>query len=224
MGLDSDLCEILRQAIQDYDFPHVTYDFRKACEITHVSMRDVENEIRNGLLADEPESIKDGLSNVLYWGYARTGYRWVRVNRFRENVTESQLQHAGRAFQHIEEPGVQQIVRLNLPEFSGLSFISKIRMFLDPAKYVVLDRQLLKLRDQEHRNIFHDIASAAKETRIRVSETNARVYERWSRLCRQIAMEYFGEADIRAVEVERGIFYLVQMKQARVAAEILLNT
>jgi hypothetical protein len=222
MGLDSDLREILRQAIQDYDFPCVTFDFRNAREVIHASMRDVESEIQNGLLTNEAESVKDSLSNVLYWGYARTGYRWVRVNRFRANVTEPQLLHAGRLFRHIEEPGVQQIARLELPEFSGLSFVSKTRMFLDPTKYVVLDRQLLKLREQERRNIFHDVAIAAKETRIRVSETNAKVYERWSNLCRRIAAEYFGDAGIRAVEIERGIFYLVQTKQTRVASEILL--
>lgn len=222
MSLSFDLREMLRQAIRDYDFPCVTFDFRNAREITYTSMRDVENEIQRGLLTNDAESIKDGLSNVLYWGYARTGYRWVRVNRFRDNVTEAQLLHAGRLFRNIGDPGVQQIARLGLPEFSGLSFVSKTRMFLDPTKYVVLDRQLLKLREQERGNIFHDVTIAAKETRIRVSETNAKAYERWSNLCRQIAAKYFDGVGIRAVEIERGIFYLVQTKQARVAAEILL--
>jgi hypothetical protein len=96
-------------------------------------------------------------------------------------------------------------------------------MFLDPTKYVVLDRQLLKLREQDLRTIFSEVVMGPKETSIRVSNTNTRVYERWSKQCRMVATEHFNGEGMRAVEVERGIFHLVQTQQAHIAAEILSN-
>ena len=223
MALSDDLLKILHQAIHDYDFPCVTFDFKNQHEIKHDSMKGVEAEIRSQLLVDEPEMVRDGFSNVLYWGYARTGYRSTRVKRFRETATIVQLHRARRTLQQLEGPGVRRIAQLKLPEFSGLSFVSKVRMFLDPANYVVLDRQLLQLRKHKHTNIFHEVAIGSREKRIRINEVNEAVYERWSSSCRQVAAQYFSDRDVRAVDVERGIFYLVQTGRAHYAVEILAN-
>lgn len=223
MPLDETLLRILSKAIQHYDFPSVTYDFSSHREETHNSMREVEAEIRASLLANDLESVRNGLANVIYWGYARIGYRDDRVRRFLTDVTERQLREASTLFQHIRGPGVAQITRLCLPEFSGLSFVSKVRMFLDPVNYVILDRKLLKLREQGHHTLFHEVVVTENSTSIRVTEHNEMIYERWSQQCGEIAKRYFGESDVRAVDIERAIFHLIDNGRAQIAAEILAN-
>lgn len=219
MALDDPLIRVLEQAIQDYDFPCVTFDFASQRELENPTMREVETEIRSQLLAESIEAVKDGLSNVLYWGYARTGYGPTRVKRFRDNVWDAELARAGEVFREMSGPGVRQIARLHLPEFSGLSFTSKVRMFLDPINYVVLDLKLANLEVDSHTHILHQIH--AYSSTIRVTKHNEAVYEQWSQLCRRIAIEYFSYAALRAVDVERGIFHLVQAGSGREAAKIL---
>ena len=85
-----------------------------------------------GLTSSDPEGLKNGLSNVLYWGYAQMGIRDIRVQRFRSNVNVSELNRACDLFQRSTLPSVLEIKKLRLPEFSGLSFVSKIRTFLGP--------------------------------------------------------------------------------------------
>lgn len=223
MALSDSLGATLLQAIQDYDFPFVTYDFEAQHEIRHPSMREVEATIRDQLLSRNLEAVKNGLSNVLYWGYARTGYRSTRVNNFRQKVSESQLRETNQFFQNIEGPGVYKIAHIHMPEFGGLAFVSKTRMFLDPSRYVVLDWQLLKLREQQRPNIFHEVKIGSSENMIRVTRYNEGIYDKWSSLCRRIAAQSFTDADIRAVDIERGVFHLVQTKRANHAAEILEN-
>jgi len=222
MALSDDLRTVLLQAIEDYDFPFVTYDFIENKEIQHQSMRDVEARISEQLLAEKPESIRDGFSNVLYWGYARTGYRWNRITDFRTKATVDKLSRAGKTLRELHRSGVREIAKLQLPQFSGLSFVSKVRMFLDPTNYVVLDIQLLKLRDQERPNIFHEVTHKEK-TSIRITQKNQAVYEQWCSICRRIAAKEFGEIGIRAVDVERGVFHLTQTGRMLLAAQIVAD-
>ena len=223
MPLDEGLLKYLTTAIGDYDFPCVTYDFDSHREKTHNSMRGVEADIREDLLADNLTALRNGLANVLYWGYARMGFRDYRVRRFRAKVTESQLRKAKTLFQHLEGPGICQIARLRLPELSGVSFISKVRMFIDPVNYVILDRKLLRLRKQKQHTLFHEITAAQNSTSIRATRHNEAVYERWSRQCSRIATDYFGKSNMRAIDIERAIFGLVDKGQDQIAAAILAN-
>lgn len=90
--------------------------------------------------------VKNGLSNVLYWGFARMKkIRDFRFNRFREKVTRDNLCAATELFHTSGAPSLIKIKDLGLPEFSGMSFVSKIRMFLDPKKSATLDRQIMKI-------------------------------------------------------------------------------
>ena len=221
--LDTRLRDALAAAIDAYDFPCVTYDFLVSIEREHCSMHSVEEEIRNCLLSDDIEIVKNGLSNVLYWGYSRIGYRNFRVNKFQEKVTNGQLLEAQRLFARLEGPGVVQIKKLCLPQFSGLSFISKVRMFLDPSNYVALDLKLMRLLEEIQQMIFHDITLRLRTnaTTIPVTGTAERFYERWCDLCRRIARENFDRTDVRAVDIERAIFYLVGTDQLELATEIL---
>ena len=82
----------LRQAAAEYSFPAKTYDFTEETESEHREMSSVERLIRAQLTSEDRSQVKDGLSNVLYWGYARRrGIRTHRVRRFREEVTADQL-------------------------------------------------------------------------------------------------------------------------------------
>ena len=108
-------------------------------------MLEIEAIIRSQLVSGDVTSVRDGLSNVLYWGYARTGYRGRRVQSFRQGVDEQGLNDASKLFRTIRGPAIKDIKKLKLPQFAGLSFVSKVRMFLEPADYVVLDLQLLKM-------------------------------------------------------------------------------
>jgi len=220
MALSDELRDALRQAIRDYDFPFVTYDFVENREIRHQAMREVEERIRGQLLADEIERIRDGFSNILYWGYARIGYRWNRVTDFRERATASKLLSARTILRGLKQIGVRDIAKLRLPQFSGLSFVSKVRMFIDPANFVVLDTQLLKLKYQEQRTIFDAIAHSKGQT-IRITKNNEAGYELWCKLCRQIATTEFSNSGIRAADVERGVFHLIRVGRMQSAVQLV---
>ena len=81
-----------------------------------------------------------------------------------------------------EGVGVRNIAGLKLPQFSGFSFVSKVRMFLDPNNFVVMDIQIMKLREAGLPTILYKVVHNDKET-IRVTETNESAYEQWCGLC-----------------------------------------
>jgi hypothetical protein len=183
-------------------------------------MIQVEKLIRDDLLSRELEHVKNGLSNVLYWGYAQIGYRDRRVTIFRDQVTKRQLYDAARLFPDIIGDGLEEIKKLGLPQFSGMSFISKVRMFLDPIRYVILDKQILEMNKTSFVTLLKSISFGPKETQIRISQNNCRVYQSWCEKCVTISDNYF-KGKYRAVDVERGFFTLIQKGQANTAAEIL---
>jgi len=102
-----------------------------------------------------------------------------------------------------------------------MPFVSKIRMFLDPCRYVILDNKLLKIRTSATSTLFHDIKKGAKERTIRITQHNEACYDRWWGFCRRIASDNFASEDYRAVEVERGVWQLVSDEHMDSAAEIL---
>lgn len=211
----------LENAICNYCYPMVTYDFDNKREIGHQTMRSVENTILGCLTSNRPNDVKNGLSNVLYWGYRRTGYYWTRVDRFRNKVTSQQLQSAIQVFQNLEGTGLRTIKQLGLPEFSNLSFLSKLRMFLNPQDFVTLDRKLMKLAQLSPRTLFAHINE--RGTYIPVTDSNERYYQDWCNLCRKLAETYFGGKNILAVDIERGIFQLVENGQLAIGAGVITN-
>jgi hypothetical protein len=220
MGLTKDELEALEYAIKGYDFPCVYYDFLNGHPVQHTNMLPVEKFIRSDLISRNPELVKNGLSNVLYWGFAEVGYRDRRVKDFRDNVTQEQLNNAGVLFDEINEDCLTEIKKIVLPQFGFMSFITKVRMFLDPINYVVLDRQILKMRKEPYRTLLDDIRLGHKETAIRISRSNIDVYIRWCKKCGEISLSYFNNK-YRAVDIERGFFYLIQNHRGNLAARIL---
>ncbi len=217
--LQDDISE-LKNAIDSYDFPCVCYDFLNNRRIVHNNMLPVEEFIKSDFISADPELVKNGLSNVLYWGYNNIGYRDTRVNRFRNEVTEEKLLIAAQLFSNILGNCLRKIKEIQLPEFSGMSFITKVRMFLNPVDYVILDKQILTIRDTQYPTLLNDINLGNNATQIGITINNVEVYVRWCDKCREISQLYYND-EYRAVDIERGFFTLVQRGNVDLAAEIL---
>ena len=117
------------------------------------------------------------------------------------------------------------IKKLKLRQFSQISFVSKILMFLDPTRYPVLD---LKLANAFAKLSFLPLQNLTfTEGGIPITERNATAYDTWACWCREIAT-VVNEAPVspcrgvRAVDVERAIFTLTN-SQATDKARVLLD-
>ena len=217
------------EAIRDYDFPAVTYDFTEEKELHHDSMLAVEQYIGALLRSKDLSAVKDGLSNVLYWGYAQQpGRRDFKVSDFRKTIPDperypkldqfAQLIRSGR-------PDLVNIKKRQLCQFSQISFVSKILMVLDPTRYPVLD---LKIANAFAKSSFLPLQNLTfAKGGIRITERNATAYDTWACWCRDIAT-VVNEAPVspcrgvRAVDVERALFTLAD-SQATDKARVLLD-
>jgi hypothetical protein len=211
--------DLLWNAIERYRFPSDYFDFVRNTPERLENTRAVEVRIWRGLTSADPEELKNGLSNVLYWGYAQMGIRDTRVQRFRSKVNISEINRAYVLFQRSTPPSVLEIKKLGLPEFSGLSFVSKIRTFLDPDKSAVLDNQIMKIHHSCPTTLLANL-QIGWSTQIPITKHNSEVYETWCRTMVKISVGYF-DARFRAVDVERGFFQLIQDGSVTAAAQIL---
>lgn len=103
-----------------------------------------------------------------------------------------------------------------MPQFSGVSFISKILMFLDPSTYCVLDRQLARLTGPGQKAL-HRLKCSGNQ--IGVTAHNEALYDAWREECRGISLKYF-DGRYRVADVERGFFQLIQAGQLGFANEL----
>jgi len=196
----------LREAITGYTFPAVYCDFNNGHnKIKAQNMTKVEAVIAGQLRSQKTIDTKHGLANILYWGYAKIGFGGIRVDRFLRRVSDKQI----RAFQDLVSknnmPTMMEIKRTKMPEYSGVSFISKILMFLNPNTYCVLDKQI-KLRNPACTKILNGLVF---KTQIRVTVENENVYNGWREECSEISQKYF-QGRYRVVDIERGFFNLIQ--------------
>jgi len=220
MPLSPSQKEILRRAIRDYSFPPELYDFILDRPDPQPDTRAVEAKIKADLICGDPKRVKNGLSNVLYWGFARMAIRDTRVGVFRNNVTDDGLDRAAKLFCTSISPPLTAIGKLELPQFSGVSFVSKIRMFLNPETSATLDRQIMKIHRARRATVLAKVR--VYPTQIPVNSQNAEAYELWCRRMVEISTSYFG-GNFRAADVERGFFQLVQNDEVSLAGEILEN-
>jgi hypothetical protein len=218
MSLSQYQKEHLLQAIEAYAFPAEYFDFIMDRPEQQQDTRAVEAKIKADLICGNTGRVKNGLSNVLYWGFSQMGFRWRRVSLFRANVTTSKLEAATQLFHTSLSPPLTEIGRLMLPQFSGVSFVSKIRMFLDPEKSATLDLQIMKIRTSRPDTVLANVC--VYETRIPITAHNAKAYELWCRKMREISTKYFA-GRFRAADVERGFFQLIQDDEVSLAGEIL---
>ena len=102
-----------------------------------------------------------------------------------------------------------EIKRIHIPQYSGISFVSKVLMFLDPMEYCVLDKQIASLRTQNVPKALSQLVFGTNETQIRISAHNEAVYDGWRKECLAVGTDYYNN-EYRAVDIERGFFQLIQ--------------
>jgi hypothetical protein len=170
--------------------------------------------------AFSPSKVCDGLANVLLWGYQTMGYGLIRVEDFLKRVTADHMGSAIELFDDLAKGDRDGLLAIKqLPQFSMVPFASKLRMFLDPAAYVVLDNQLARLSEKS--TFFGSgLRKSPRETSIRITHENASFYSRWCGLCR-FASARMGDERTPAVEAERAVFHLVRQGRIEEAAGIV---
>lgn len=231
---------LLCETIEDYKYPAVTYDFVKNKEICHGSMYGVEKYIGDLLRSQNTQEIEDGLANVLYWGYAKNNTRDSKICKFRKaNVLNNELSKFMKLIKNLITStnnngtisGGKFLLTIaknkKIPQF-GISFTSKVLMFIDPIYYPVLDTKIAKryarkssFRPLEDLKIYNNIITKTKK--------NEPVYNYWACWCREIAIMINASPQstcnhFRAVDVERALFTLANSNKisASLAAESLL--
>ena len=215
---------LLREMVESYDYPTVVYDFQTGNETRLADMAAVEEHIGVLLRSPDPGGVRDGLSNVLYWGYTRQpGRRDARVRDFRGDVPTGDPRLARFAdfvcsleppLSTAAGPALLHIKRLTLRQFGQMSFVTKILMFLDP-RFPVLD---MKVARAFANGSFAPLANLRFDRGgIRLTGNNVRAYECWARWCGEIAGLANDESPaprrgLRAVDVERALFTLADQR------------
>ena len=231
--------EVLCEAVEEYDYPAIIYDFDSRKEINYCEsdpehesethrehMFEMEEKIRSQLLCKDIEVVKDGLSSVLYWGNAKDSRQGYRVSEFCKGVTTYQLNRFKCVADSLTGTGLARIrgrvnnKKDNMPQFTQTSLVSKVRMFLDPNKYPVLDMNLAEefsqldcfppLEGLTFRKKKDFPKKNKHETQIRITKHNEEVYAKWALWCGGIARLVNCELSsvLRAVDVERAIYQL----------------
>jgi hypothetical protein len=204
----------LVEAIRAYQYPAVTYDFAAGRECAFGSMIDLEQFLNTLLFSVDPRHLKDGLSGIIFWGFYRVGFRDRRVNVFRSEVSDAQLLRAREVFSALEGTGLVSLKRIELPQFSNMAFLTKLRMFLDPEHFCVLDRKIASLSPLA-------VQLKRQKTSIPVNAHNELVYKWWIDRCSSLASRL--PHGTRPVDVERGLFQLIDSGRLAHAEELLNN-
>ena len=229
-----DYAKKLCKAVEAYEYPAVTYDFQIGREVPHSNMSEVDRVIHSQLCSPHLSEVKDGLSNVVYWGMYRMGFRDTRVREFRK-VTLHQLSCFSAVARDPRGADLVRIKKIGMPQFkTGMSLVSKIRAFLDPGCYPVLDKSIAEEFSQS--NSFPPLSNLTfrkksewgkqASTYISITNGNEQVYEEWACWCRDTAKAlnsytYSPRKNLRAVDVERSIFHLADNNKTPEAWRLL---
>ena len=129
-----DYAALLCRAVGSYEFPAVTCGFEQdGIEVAEASCREsmaiVEKHIGKLLRSQNPHDVRNGLSNVIYWGWARhPGLARAKVRMFRDVVSNAnnQLSQFAQLVRGRDAPSLFAIKRLKIPYFSQMSFTTKV--------------------------------------------------------------------------------------------------
>jgi hypothetical protein len=91
-------------------------------------------------VAGDPVRLRDALSSILYWGFYRMGTRDHHIGDFPSKITADHLVRAAAVLPQLSGTGIRGLRALGVPQFGQFTFLSKLRTFLDPERYCVLDR------------------------------------------------------------------------------------
>lgn len=200
MTSESSTARQLKSHLRTYDYPCVVWDPAANGEVQFASMRQVEKIIRDQLRSGQPASVRDGLANVVFWGFRSQGICRARLRDFLCRVSEGALANAARVLPQVQGPALRQLKDLGLPQFSCVPFLSKLRMFLDPTEWVVLDNRLARIGSLSTHSILRGISRYG--TTIPCTRANEVVYAAWCSLCRM----WGDRIGAPAVDVERAVF------------------
>ena len=219
MPLSPQQQDTLRHAIEGYDFPTVYFDFQKQVEGTAPTIVQLETILRGQLESNDVDTVRHGLANVLYWGYATSGYRDARVSKFVTSATAPRIVEFMALLEREHLPKLREIKSIGFAQFSGISFVSKILMFLNPVTHCTLDLQILKLVAVEGPHGLHGVVPSMG---IPINANNEQCYDRWRAECSSVSARYYN-GDFRAADVERGYFKLVRDNNLALAKTIYAN-
>lgn len=169
--------------------------------------------------------MREGLSNVLYWRYQLEGEGQADIYAFRMGVRHWSLVEALRLFDWLEGPGLVSIEQLRLPAFRDLPACSALRMFLDPERYACLRPVHLAIHRLPGRSVLHDVSGASDGWPVTL--LNEACYERWCRVCRELARAMDGPARAggaspwRAADVERALGVLIATGEGELVLRLL---
>ena len=195
-------------------------------------MQAIEERIGELLRSGNLAAVRDGLSNVLYWGWAQAppGFQRKRVLAFRDHVVDDQLDGLHKLVPWIFDvpqcagTHLRALKALKLPQFSQMSFTTKIFMFLRPDAYPVLDMRIAKA--YANRTDYRPLQGLKFLGGIPITAGNVAGYERWAAWCRKIAWRVNDLHDsryptLRAVDVERALFTLTDGSEDGTAGLLL---
>ena len=205
--LTSKQINTLQKSICGYSFLAIYYDFASHVERNAGNMRNLEAIILNMLTSQKQQQVKYGLANIIYWGNANAGYQKNRTCKFLNNMTAAQLQKFQSIVANRKMPSLQEIKKIDMPQYSGISFISKILMFLGPKQYCVLDFSIAKLANHSGTKAIYNLKNYA--TQLPVTTHNCKIYYQWCNECQKISNQYYS-GKYRVVDIERGFFNLIQ--------------
>ena len=229
-----ELCE----ALNAYNYPYVTcFDFDaflrndgySKFKSKHQNMKDVEGLIRNQLFSKNLKVLKNGISNVLFWGYAsQKGRQRDRVAKFRGKVANEQLKKFRDALQRQDHLKLDDLRTMKIPEFGGVSFATKLIMFLSPNTYPVLDAKIAKFARQYDFVQLSGLTLNANENAIPLYKKNVKPYETWAAWCSDISNMVNDLSSspcngLRAVDVERAIYCRLNEGKNREARLLLMG-
>lgn len=220
MALMWEQVRLLEQAVKAYGFPLDYFDFQSGQGQVAPHVSHLEAVIHAQLTSACPDEIAAGLGNIIYWGNSTAGYRNDRFGRFRSQIPAFAPHEDWRALLRAGMPSLLDIKRLKYPGYSGVSFISKVLMFLDPDHHCVLDLRISKLSRPGRARPRALDGLKSYPTLIPATRHNQTVYDAWRAECRQISACYF-EGRYRAADIERGLFQLLDKEP--VAAQAIYD-
>lgn len=207
MPLNPHQIATLDNAINNYSYQPV-YSFGNGMvPVNAGSMTNLESIINNLLRSNNVIDVQNGLASIVYWGNNTAGYVDYRTNLFNQQITHQHIQQFMALLVGPVMPTLANIRIIGMPQFSGISFISKILAFLDPDNHAVLDLRISKALHIVHGRGLNAINYG---TTIRVTANNSQTYYAWIQECVNTSTTYFG-GRYRAVDVERGFFNLISI-------------
>ena len=220
-GMDNNYDERNNPFKYEFKNPHNKYNINGDFGNYNINILGIEQYINEELFSEEHPRIKNGLLNIIYWGNAYMPpfqYSGINnlINRLMPDGIDRFQEFIDNDLSSKTESKLIKIWGKDIPYFhSGIAFVSKLLMFLNPMDYPVLDKNIAKKCGGSSdfpplQNLKIDQNSIPIN-----NPNNVDAYESWACWCRKIAkmvtdMPKTPCNDLRAVDVERAIYMAVK--------------